>query len=1031
MPERRLPRPLRPFSRLILAALAAACLPLSGPLSDFVPNTVSRLASSAHAADISVLGGSGGGGGGGKGATYQSFGGNFTNNAGSLGGQGGIGATDGNAGGGGGAGSVNGSDTVDRKGGDATGATPGAAGTNSADAAFNGTAGTGPSGNAGGAGGNGGTVTHNDTAATADNIFVEGGRGGQGGQGGTVAGENGGAGGNGGASTLTLDTMNVAGTVNVQGGNGGNGIRESGGSGTSGTGGTGGNASLDVTGKLTVVGELRVFSGSQGTESANNINPGTGGNVSFTANTLAAPSIILLKNIGSNLAFNVTTLDVTSGDTRIELGRTVAGTSSTAAGGDGVYIGTAKLGNGVLMIGTAYGSGGAALIDTLELVGSGTFDDTANPITLGKLALNGGTLNAANWSGIVEHSYTDNNIELRSGGGTVHLEAGENKTLSRNLMNGAGPAAALTKTGAGVLTLSGTNNYTGATNINGGTLRLAVDTAVGQTSGFDTGTASRARAATGTGTLELAFGGAFDKPVSGAGELSINSGTGATVLLNTNSNYTYTGMTTVKSGILKAGSGVSLASSSGLTLYGGAGFDNTNNSHSLDGKILAVNGANGQSATYRGNLSAVGADLHFIAPVNPTQPLLKVTGNADISNSTYNVGLDGGTQLAAGSQLTLLEVTGTGNTLKADNLRKGNGIVQIGSTVAHDITANTAIDPASGRLVVNVAQGHATEQAKALSEGFLGGMALAVQGADLVAGRGMQSAVSAAGNAGANGTGGTGGFAGFGALSGGSLRYNTGSHVDMRSLSLLTGLAWGVDLAPGRFTVGAFFEYGNGSYNTHNSFSNAADVDGDGNTYYLGGGILARMDFAPAGQGRFYAEASGRAGNIHNAYDSSDLRDASGRTANYDSDSPYYGLHFGAGYVWEITDKASLDLYVKYFWTRQQGTSVDLSTGEDLSFKDADSSRLRFGGRFAYALNEHVSPYLGAAWEHEFDGRARAATNGYDIDAPNLRGDTGIGELGLSLTPSVDLPLTVDLGVQGYTGKREGVTGSVQVKFEF
>ena len=118
MPERRLPRPLRPFSRLILAALAAACLPLSGPLSDFVPNTVSRLASSAHAADISVLGGSGGGGGGGKGATYQSFGGNFTNNAGSLGGQGGIGATDGNAGGGGGAGSVNGSDTVDRKGGD-------------------------------------------------------------------------------------------------------------------------------------------------------------------------------------------------------------------------------------------------------------------------------------------------------------------------------------------------------------------------------------------------------------------------------------------------------------------------------------------------------------------------------------------------------------------------------------------------------------------------------------------------------------------------------------------------------------------------------------------------------------------------------------------------------------------------------------------------------------------------------------------------------------------------------------------------
>lgn len=238
-------------------------------------------------------------------------------------------------------------------------------------------------------------------------------------------------------------------------------------------------------------------------------------------------------------------------------------------------------------------------------------------------------------------------------------------------------------------------------------------------------------------------------------------------------------------------------------------------------------------------------------------------------------------------------------------------------------------------------------------------------------------------------------------------------------------------LAPGRLTLGAFFEYGNGSYNTYNSFSNAADVDGNGNTHYLDGGILARLDFMNSGPGHFYAEASGRMGNTHNEYDSSDLRDAAGRTANYDSDSPYYGLHLGAGYLWEINEQASLNLHGEYFWTRQQSNSVDLSTGEELIFKNVDSSRLRLGGRFACVLNEHVSPYVGAAWEHEFDGKARATTNGYDIDAPGLKGDTGIGELGLFLTPSVDLPLTVDMGVQGYTGKREGVTGSLQVKFEF
>ena len=48
-----------------------------------------------------------------------------------------------------------------------------------------------------------------------------------------------------------------------------------------------------------------------------------------------------------------------------------------------------------------------------------------------------------------------------------------------------------------------------------------------------------------------------------------------------------------------------------------------------------------------------------------------------------------------------------------------------------------------------------------------------------------------------------------------------------------------------------------------------------------------------------------------------------------------------------------------------------------------------------------------------------------------MRGDTGIGELGLLLKPSQTLPLSFDLGVQGYTGKREGVTGSLQARWEF
>ncbi|MDR0736208.1 MAG: hypothetical protein LBF51_05145, partial [Zoogloeaceae bacterium] len=66
-----------------------------------------------------------------------------------------------------------------------------------------------------------------------------------------------------------------------------------------------------------------------------------------------------------------------------------------------------------------------------------------------------------------------------------------------------------------------------------------------------------------------------------------------------------------------------------------------------------------------------------------------------------------------------------------------------------------------------------------------------------------------------------------------------------------------------------------------------------------------------------------------------------------------------------------------------------------------------------------------------FEGKAKAKANGYALDAPSLRGDTGIGEIGFTFTPSKTLPLAIDFGVQGYAGKKEGVTGSLRVKYAF
>jgi hypothetical protein len=78
-----------------------------------------------------------------------------------------------------------------------------------------------------------------------------------------------------------------------------------------------------------------------------------------------------------------------------------------------------------------------------------------------------------------------------------------------------------------------------------------------------------------------------------------------------------------------------------------------------------------------------------------------------------------------------------------------------------------------------------------------------------------------------------------------------------------------------------------------------------------------------------------------------------------------------------------------------------------------------------------VGVFAGAAYEREFDGRASATAFGLPIEAPSMKGDTGVGELGISLKPSPTGPLAFELAGQGHVGKRRGVTGSLSIRLEF
>ncbi|MDR3221396.1 MAG: autotransporter domain-containing protein, partial [Candidatus Accumulibacter sp.] len=250
---------------------------------------------------------------------------------------------------------------------------------------------------------------------------------------------------------------------------------------------------------------------------------------------------------------------------------------------------------------------------------------------------------------------------------------------------------------------------------------------------------------------------------------------------------------------------------------------------------------------------------------------------------------------------------------------------------------------------------------------------------------------------------------------------------------LIAGAAVAQERANGRATLGAFFEYGDGDYDTHNSFTNAARVKGKGDADYAGVGVLGRFDFTGNAAGHPYLEATLRTGRVKVDFHSADLQDAWGRSARFKSKATYTGASLGAGYVWQVSEQARLTAYGKYLWTHENGDSVRLSTGDPVKFSAVDSHRLRLGARYSRNIgdNKAATAYAGLAWEHEFDGKAKARVYGYPIDAPELKGDSGLVELGFTMNPTAHKPLTLDLGLQGYAGKREGVTGTVKVNWRF
>ena len=464
--------------------------------------------------------------------------------------------------------------------------------------------------------------------------------------------------------------------------------------------------------------------------------------------------------------------------------------------------------------------------------------------------------------------------------------------------------------------------------------------------------------------------------------------------------------------ILGGSSDNGTANNNTVTISGG---DFSSGGHILRGGDNAGTSNNTLNLKIKG-LSAYKVDgfqnLNFYIPktAQPNEPndtMLTVAQPMDLSNATIKAIVQDGSTLKTGDTITLIK-TPNANITGFNPNRTGGTFTDPGYlNYGLEITATGT----EVKATIGSVSGLSAES-KSLAETRAGGIAILNDGATLMAGTSLVNAKAAAKAANLSAQGGEGapapaGFTPFAAVGANNMRYETGSYVDSKGWGINVGMARELTYKKSLLTIAPVIEYGRSSYDSYLD----SGTHGSGKQQFLGAGAIVRQDFTKG----TYVEGSLRAGRMKGDYNSGDTN------ASYDTASNYLGLHLGVGKIVNLDKKNKLDIYGKLFYTKQAGDDVKLSTGAVYNFEAIDSVRTRLGARWTAELAKNSSLYVGLAWDHEFDSKARATYKGFSTPSPSMKGDSCLLELGWQVKPKETSPLSINLNLTGWCGKQKGV----------